>query len=78
MSANKDAAAIVAEVDAQRTDYITSLLIDLGHTKEDAERLGPVAYGAWLGEYSGAILRPRDDRIRNMRTLFELLVAQAR
>ena len=74
MTEDAGARAIVAEVDRQRTNYLQALLIEVGRTKTEASRLGPVAYAAWLGEYTGAVIRPRKDRIRNMDVLFELLI----
>lgn len=77
MVKNADARAVVVDVDRRRTAYIATLLAQIGLSETEAKRLAPVAYSAWLGEYSGAITREVEDRVRNMGVLFDLLVGQS-
>ncbi len=77
MATDQKISEIVAEVDTLRTDYIADLLVEMGKPPEDAERLGAVAYSAWLGEYSGAVSRSRDARVGNMVVLHTLLTSQS-
>ncbi|MGP1281662.1 MAG: TetR/AcrR family transcriptional regulator [Parasphingopyxis sp.] len=76
MADNADAKSVVAEVDERRTAYIAALLQQIGLQKAEATRLAPVAYSSWLGEYSAAVSRTRDERIRNMEVLYDLLVGE--
>lgn len=74
MARDRHASALVGEVDARRTAYLAELLAETGLDEAKAVQLAPVAYAAWLGEYSGAITRTVEDRVENMRVLFALLI----
>lgn len=75
MTKDAQAREIVARVDACRIQYISTLLEQTGLAPEQADRRAPVAYASWLGDYSGAVPADQGQRLRNMRTLFELIVA---
>ncbi|MGP1397705.1 MAG: TetR/AcrR family transcriptional regulator [Inquilinaceae bacterium] len=77
MVKNAGARAVVVDVDRRRTAYIATLLAQIGLSETAAERLAPVAYSAWLGEYSGATTRDVEERVRDMGVLFDLLVGQS-
>jgi len=74
MAKDQRARSVVAQADERRTAYLADLLVETGLDGARASRLAPVAYASWLGEYSGATLRSREDRVTNMRVLFDLLV----
>ena len=76
MPTDERIAEIVAEVDTLRTAYIADLLVEMGKRRKFAHQLGAVAYSAWLGEYSGAVGRPREARVNNMVVLYRLLTDQ--
>ncbi len=73
MAKDDTARAIVADVDARRTAYIAQLLTESGLDQAQAARRAPVAYSSWLGEYSGAVIADKEQRLENMRALFDVI-----
>jgi AcrR family transcriptional regulator len=74
MTQDASVADIVRDVDRQRERYLAALLSEAGCSTVRAKRLAPVAYAAWLGEYSGAVQRSQAERMASMDVLFELLI----
>ncbi len=72
---NDAARDTVQIVDARRTSYIATLLVQSGFDETEADQRARVAYSAWLGEYSGAVLSLREQRLKNIRTLYRLIMS---
>jgi AcrR family transcriptional regulator len=73
-SENVTARETLRTVDARRTDYIAALLVQIGIERSVAEMRARVAYSAWLGEYSGAVPSPAQQRLENIRVLHRLIL----
>ncbi|MGL5008899.1 MAG: TetR/AcrR family transcriptional regulator [Paracoccaceae bacterium] len=73
-SENATAREAVQIVDARRIDYIATLLVQIGIAPAEAALRARVAYSAWLGEYTGAVPAPPQQRLDNIRVLHRLIL----
>lgn len=74
-SRQQSAREIVERIDHRRIAYMTDLAHQAGVPRAWAHKRSRVAYIAWLGSYAGAVPANLDQRLADMKCLWEMVLA---